>query len=267
MSNIENFINTAKKDIALIKTIQKTKFSEVYECKLDGKDAILKIKMDCTFENEISIEEIIVDQLHKLNLAPRILLTDTEEKVVIYEKVVGSDPGTVSKANIIPKCAKQLKKLHNSNIICDDCSSFESKIKKYEHAIAQNSPNSLCRSAFKFIYELVARDKHQVFCHNDLNLSNIMYSDDIFFIDWDYAGFNHPYFDLALLFNAMNLTSNEEYNFLSIYADQENNIDHELLKEYKKMSLYVEYLWIVATSSQENPKYATRFDELSTLFR
>ncbi len=219
MSNIENFLNTAQKDIALIKTIQKTKFSEVYECRLDGKDAVLKIKTDCTFENEIGTEEIIVDQLH------------------------------------------------NSNIVCDDCGSFESKIKKYEHAIAQNSPNSLCRSAFKFIYELVARDKHQVFCHNDLNLSNIMYSDDIFFIDWDYAGFNHPYFDLALLFNAMNLTSNEEYSFLTIYADQENDIDHELLKEYKKMSLYVEYLWIVVTSSQENPKYVTRFDELSTLLR
>ena len=267
MSNIENFLNTAKKDIALIKTIQKTKFSEVYECRLDGNDAVFKIKTDCTFENEIGIEEIIVDQLHKLNLAPQILHADTEKKVVIYEKVVGSDLSTVPKENIIPKCAKQLKKLHSSNIVCDDCGSFKSKIKKYEHAIAQNSLNSLCRSAFKFIYELAARDKHQVFCHNDLNLSNIMYSDNIFFIDWDYAGFNHPYFDLALLFNAMNLTSNEEYNFLSIYADQENDIDHELLEEYKKMSLYVEYLWIVATSSQENPKYVTRFDELSTLLR
>ena len=267
MSNIENFLNTPEKDIALIKTIQKTKFSEVYECKLDGKDAILKIKKDCTFENTIGIEEIIVDQLHELNLTPPILHADAKNKVVIYDKVGGSDLSTVAKANIIPKCAKQLKKLHNSNIVCDFCGSFENKIKKYEHAIAQNSSNSLCRSAFKFIYELAARDKHQVFCHNDLNLSNIMYSDDIFFIDWDYAGFNHPYFDLALLFNAMSLTGNEEYNFLSIYADQENNIDHELLKEFKKMSLYVEYLWIVATSSQENPKYANRFYELSKLLR
>ena len=267
MSNIENFLNTAEKDIALIKTIQKTKFSEVYECRLDGKDAILKIKTDCTFENDIGIEEIIVDRLHKLNLTPRILHADTQKKVVIYEKVIGSDLSTVPKANIISKCAKQLKKLHNSNIVCDDCGSFKSKIKKYEHVIAQKSSNLFYRSAFMFIYKLAARDKHQVFCHNDLNLSNIMYSDDIFFIDWDYAGFNHPYFDLALLFNAMNLTSNEEYNFLSIYADQENNIDHKLLKEYKKMSLYVEYLWIVVTSSQENPKYATRFVELSTLLR
>ena len=80
MSNIENFINTAKKDIALIKTIQKTKFSEVYECRLDGKDAVLKIKTDYTFENEIGIEEIIVDQLHNLNLAPQILHADTEKK-------------------------------------------------------------------------------------------------------------------------------------------------------------------------------------------
>jgi len=267
MSNIQNFLNTSEKDIALIKAIQKTKFSEVYDCKLDGKDAILKIKTDCTFENEIGVEEIIVDQLHNLNLTPQILHADTQNKVVIYKKIVGSNLSTVPKANIITKCAKQLKKLHNSNIVCDDCGSFENKIKKYEHTIAQNSSNSLCRSAFKFIYELAARDKYQVFCHNDLNLSNIMYSDDIFFIDWDYAGFNHPYFDLALLFNAMNLTSNEEFNFLSIYTDQENNIDHELLKEYKKMSLYVEYLWIVATSSQENHKYATRFDELSTLLR
>ena len=102
------------------------------------------------------------------------------KKVVIYEKVVGSDLSTVSKANIISKCAKQLKKLHNLNIVCDDCSSFKSKIKKYEHAIAQNSSKLFYRSAFRFIYELAARDKHQVFCHNDLNPIHIMYSDDIF---------------------------------------------------------------------------------------
>ena len=267
MSNIENFLNTTKKDIALTKTIQKTKFSEVYECKLNSIDAILKIKKDSIFENDIHVEKIIVDGLRGLNLTPQILHSDKQNKVVIYEKVVGDTLSTAHKASIIPKCARQLKKLHNSNIVCDDCGSFEDKIKNYEHAIAQNSSNSLCQSAFNFIYELVAKDKHQVFCHNDLNLSNIMYSDDIFFIDWDYAGFNHPYFDLALLFNAMNLTSNEEYNFLSIYTDQPNNIDDELLNEYKKMSLYVEYLWIVATSSQENRKYAARFDELSTLFR
>ena len=40
-----------------------------------------------------------------------------------------------------------------------------------------------------------------------------MYSDDIFFIDWDYAGFNHPYFDLALLFNAMNLQAMKNITF------------------------------------------------------
>ena len=267
MSNIENFLNTAEKDITLIKTIQQTKFSEVYECKLDGKDAVLKMKKDHTFENEIGIEEVIVDQLHCLNITPRILHADIQRKVVIYEKVLGSAVSTVPKAAIIPKCAKQLKKLHNSNIVCGNCGSFEDKIKKYEYVITEKSSNSFCQSAFKFIYELLERDKHRVFCHNDLNLSNIMYSDDIFFIDWDYAGINHPYFDLALLFNAMNLTSYEEYKFLSIYADQENNINHELLKEYKKMSLYVEYLWIVATSSQQNPKYATRFDELRTLLR
>ena len=121
MSNIENFLNTAEKDIALIKTIQKTKFSEVCECRLDGKDAILKIKTDCTFENDIGIEEIIVNRLHKLNLTPRILHADTQKKVVIYEKVIGSDLSTVPKANIISKCAKQLKKLHNSNIGSGSC--------------------------------------------------------------------------------------------------------------------------------------------------
>ena len=121
MSNIENFINTAKKDIALIKTIQKTKFSEVYECRLDGKDAVLKIKTDCTFENEIGIEEIIVDQLHNLNLAPQILHADTEKKVVIYEKVVGSDLSTVSKANIISKCAKQLLCAFRDNVCFRNC--------------------------------------------------------------------------------------------------------------------------------------------------
>ena len=39
--------------------------------------------------------------------------------------------------------------------------------------------------------------KEYVLCHNDLNSQNILWNDTLKFIDWEYAGVNDRYFDLA----------------------------------------------------------------------
>lgn len=84
-----------------------------------------------------------------------------------------------------------------------------------------------------------------VFGHNDLMAANFL--DDgkrLWLIDWDYAGFNSPLFDLGGLASNNSLTDAQEQNMLDLYFD--GPVSNELLHRYHAMkcaSLLRECLW------------------------
>ena len=59
--------------------------------------------------------------------------------------------------------------------------------------------------------------KEYVLCHNDLNPQNIFFFDDVKFIDWEYAGVNDRYFDLACVCVEFGLDSEMQDVFLRAY--------------------------------------------------
>ncbi len=74
--------------------------------------------------------------------------------------------------------------------------------------------------------------KEYVVCHNDLNPKNIFFSDDVQFIDWEYAGVNDRYFDLACICVEFGLESEMGEVFLGAYFEGED-FSLEKLKAYK----------------------------------
>jgi len=64
--------------------------------------------------------------------------------------------------------------------------------------------------------------KEYVLCHNDLNLQNIFFSDDVKFIDWEYAGVNDRYFDLACVCVEFGLDGEMVEVFFEGYFEGEN---------------------------------------------
>jgi len=70
-------------------------------------------------------------------------------------------------------------------------------------------------------------------CHNDLNPRNLFFSETIQLIDWEDAGINDRYFDLASASVEFNLDKESESYFLKHYFTEENEINHEKLKAYK----------------------------------
>jgi len=64
--------------------------------------------------------------------------------------------------------------------------------------------------------------KEYVLCHNDLNPQNIFFSDTVKFIDWEYAGMNDRYFDLACVCVEFGLEGEILEVFLEAYFDDEN---------------------------------------------
>lgn len=90
-----------------------------------------------------------------------------------------------------------------------------------------------------------------VFGHNDLIPSNIL--DDgkrLWLIDWDYAGYNSPLFDLGGLASNNELSSEQEIWLLETYF--EVSITDELLHRYHAMkcaSLLREAMWSMVSES------------------
>lgn len=92
-----------------------------------------------------------------------------------------------------------------------------------------------------------------VFCHNDLLAANILDDGErLWLIDWDYAGFNSPLFDLGGLASNNGLNSKQEIWLLENYF--ETAVNDDLLRRYYAMkcaSTLRETLWSMV--SQINP--------------
>lgn len=93
-----------------------------------------------------------------------------------------------------------------------------------------------------------------VFSHNDLLAANIL--DDgkrLWLIDWDYAGFNSPLFDLGGLASNNELGSEQELFMLESYFG--STPDSALLKRYNAMkcaSLLRESMWSMVSEIKSN---------------
>ncbi len=90
-----------------------------------------------------------------------------------------------------------------------------------------------------------------VFCHNDLLASNFL--DDghrLWLIDWDYAGFNTPLFDLGGLASNAGFSADQEAAMLDIYHDGAG--ERGLKRRYDAMkcaSLLRETLWSMVSET------------------
>jgi thiamine kinase len=66
---------------------------------------------------------------------------------------------------------------------------------------------------------------HKVFCHNDLALSHVTFSQPVKIFDWEYCAISSPYFDLASCIAVNNLTATDQASLCEFYA------------QYRKQSL------------------------------
>ena len=96
---------------------------------------------------------------------------------------------------------------------------------------------------------ITQHDSEFVLCHNDLNPKNILFSNEVKFIDWEYAGVNDRYFDLACVCVEFELSPLEEQYFLESYF-QSKKSNEDKLRAYKILykELYKE--WFLNNKSQ-----------------
>ncbi|KOP77729.1 hypothetical protein AMS59_13850 [Lysinibacillus sp. FJAT-14745] len=185
-------------------------------------------------------------------------------KIAKYVK----DAQTLSKqtagiTNNIENIATILKKLHSSDIKMNNAFSFISIIQDYESVIITKTnkyyidkkyPNfSNKKEKIELLNDKIQQLKSFSLCpcHNDLVPENFIKSSDgkIFLIDWEYSGYNNPFWDLAAFILESELTSDDEQKFLKFYFQRPL-----LEEEYFQLNFYKsvqDILWSLWTIIKE----------------
>ncbi len=89
-----------------------------------------------------------------------------------------------------------------------------------------------------------AFDYDPVLCHNDLNPQNILWEGELpTLIDWEYAGSNDRYFDLAAVSVEFELTTEESTTFLKSYFGDLHMINKAKLLAYQTLYREVCAAW------------------------
>lgn len=160
----------------------------------------------------------------------------------------------------LKKLCTHLRTLHNSGIKCGsefdyfrEADKLLERLKVLDHSAAEDL--IALRSSILPIYEQMQRDNWPVqLCHNDLYAPNLLISgDDLYLIDWEYAGDSDIGYDLSKLFAADDVPLAEIDRYLRIYFDRDpSDAERQHILACAAVNYYYWYVWAVYQSRSGN---------------
>lgn len=171
---------------------------------------LIRTDIDRNFEYEVQ------GLAFKEGITAKPLLYDETNALMLFEFVEGEHKTLLNQANI-KDLAHTLQKLHAI------------RVERKPIAIEIGNKTYDTIKAFETIESY---KKEYVVCHNDLNPQNILWSKNVKLIDWEYAGINDRYFDLASVCVEFHLDTQMQDYFLDVYFQNRGYI-LEKLDAYK----------------------------------
>lgn len=198
--------------------------NENYLVVVDQKKYIVRkfLRTDINREFEYEIHTLAFNA----GITSELLAFDIDNGMMISVFLEGAHKDKLSQNDFI-LLADTLRKVHSIEL---QSKPIKIKIKNESAEVKQ---------ALQIITQ---HDKEFVLCHNDLNPKNILFSDEVKFIDWEYAGINDRYFDLACVCVEFKLKPMEEEYLLECYFQTEKS-NNDKLRAYKILykELYKEW--------------------------
>ena len=196
----------------------------------------------------------------KIGVCPKLLFHD--QSIQVFNFINGKTFDSNDIKNNLEEITKLIKKVHKK--IPDQLVGQSVifwvfyVIKNYKNFLESNQSTyikilpELLEKSIKL--ENTASPFDIVFSHNDLLPANfIQNKDQIWLIDWEYAGFNTPLFDLGGLASNNEFTEKEEISLLENYF--EKKLSSELFLKYtaiKCASLLRETMWSMVSEITSN---------------
>ena len=202
----------------------------------------------------------------KIGVCPKLLFHD--KSIQVFNFINGKTLDSADIKNNLEEITKLIKKVHTmipEQLVGQSVIFWVFYvIKNYKNFLEKNNSTyikilpDLLEKSIKL--ESVSAPFDIVFSHNDLLPANfIQNKNQIWLIDWEYAGFNTPLFDLGGLASNNEFTEKEEKNLLESYF--EKKISSELFIKYKAIkcaSLLRETMWSMVSEITSNINFDYR---------
>jgi len=115
----------------------------------------------------------------------------------------------------------------------------------YYHQI--DSPDQKLKTCYEALanQDIASDPNNFCLCHHDLLPENIIQSNErVIVIDWEYAQYGDPLFDLAIYAESMNLDKSQTDSFISAYNDgNEKNLNITSLRKFRLIFALISLLW------------------------
>ena len=196
----------------------------------------------------------------KIGVSPKLLFHD--KSIQVFNFIDGKTLDSTDIKNNLEQITKLIKKVHSKmpdQLVGQSVifwvfyviKNYKNFLEKNNSAYIKILPELLEKSTK---LEIVSAPFDIVFSHNDLLPANfIQNNDQIWLIDWEYAGFNTPLFDLGGLASNNEFTEKEEKNLLENYFEEK--LSSELFIKYKAIkcaSLLRETMWSMVSEITSN---------------
>ena len=243
--------------------------SNTFTGRLNRKKIILKVfkKFNTNFKTNSYLNKETLTELSNKKLHPKVLYKNKTKGILIYEY---HETSSCKKDNMFfKKLGKRLKEIHElknkKNI-----HTFNEQINAYKKILNTNKLPKVYTKLNALIKMSITNNQQNVFSHNDLNPTNILFNKNICFIDYEYASLNNKFFDISKIMLSYDMKPNEQNVFLESYGIK-NHIDiREKILLWKQINLYIDYIWSlimenIHSKEQNSSKSKTIFNRIKQL--
>lgn len=170
-------------------------------------------------------EKEVYKVIEPLKISEKLLFLDSTSGIKVSKFIHNTHFYNVISSEEIGYVAKNLKKLHNSNLKVPFGYKMFNRLEEYKKLIpAKYYVNEdYEKRVIKEVSKIFSKDE-VCLCHNDLVRGNLLFRfNSCFFIDWQMASMNNPLFDLASFISENNLNQEQEILFLKKYYGYKYN--------------------------------------------
>ena len=247
MQNLHNNLDIKNHNLEIIKTIKSGPISEISICNFDNIKAILRIDYPCVGKINVDRENeiFILSQLKILDFSPEVLFSDLSSGILVWRYIEGIEFSLDEDSNkvFLKTLGAELKKIHDIDLPKSKKKYFSNDINFYRNLLNKVPENIILHRGFD-LYDKLNNSDDYVFSHNDLNKTNLLWRDRLFFLDWEYSSFNNPFFDIASISNAYNLSKVDRAILWKAYTNNEYSaLNDTNLREWMLFCHYLEYMW------------------------
>jgi thiamine kinase-like enzyme len=252
MVQLTEKIKSIPGELALEQSLSSGAISQVFLCTFNNTKAVIRI--DCSAASMLSIDRSsevkILNRVKHLELAPEVLYQNKSNGILIWEFIPGEHPlfNPDKKDYCLQSLGRELSLIHNTPIPSNCSDVFSNAMDLYGNLLKKTSYELMYKKAVSLFKDLCCDDRKKVLSHNDLNPGNLLWNKKFYFLDWEYAGLNHPCFDIASLVYAYKLDPAQVHELSIGYGGDQELFVIERLNDWIEFIHSLNEIWKISVN-------------------